>query len=180
FEGDEVIVDINLDVNGTASFDSTVTFGDDTAYFNGPVIFDSTVTFEGELGQDIAQASRTAMLEFDDTPTTAIPTLSFATKGDEIKLSATVIVSDEYTTTPNYNGAKITVEIYDVTNTTVLKSYTVFLQDDDWYEIKEVSISHVMTAPAAANDYAVRCFADGWGNGGRIIEGDLTIIAIQN
>jgi hypothetical protein len=168
-----------LDVDGTASFDSTVVFGDDSVYFGGPVIFDSTVTFDGELGQDIAHDSLAAMLQFNTTPTTAI-SLSFAAAGDEIKLSATVIVSDEYTTIPNYNGAKITVEIYDVTNTTVLNSYTVFLQDDDWYEVKEVSISHVMAAPTASNDYAVRCFADGWGNGGRIIEGDFTIVAIQN
>jgi len=177
---DDVTIEGDMIVDGTSTFDSTVVFGDDSVTFGGPVTFDSTVTFSGDivLNQNIVQASRSAVLEFDTTPTEAIA-LTFTTSGDVIELSATVVVSDEYSTTPNYNGAKITVELYDVTNTTVLKSYTVFLQDKDWYEIKEVSISHVMSAPAADNDYSVRCFADGWGNGGRIIEGDLTVTAIQ-
>ena len=179
-ETEVLVVTDSAYFGGPAYFDTTVVFGDDSVYFGGPVVFDSTVVFNGDvvLDQNIVQASRSAVLEFDTTPTEAIA-LTFTTSGDVIKLMATVIVSDEYSTTPNYNGAKITVELYDVTNTTVLKSYTVFLQDKDWYEIKEVSITHVMSAPAADNDYSVRCFADGWGNGGRIIEGDLTVTAIQ-
>ncbi len=179
-ETEVLVVTDSAYFGGPAYFDTTVVFGNDSVYFGGPVTFDSTVVFNGDvvLDQNIVQASRSAVLEFDTTPTEAIA-LTFTTSGDVIKLMATVIVSDEYSTTPNYNGAKITVELYDVTNTTVLKSYTVFLQDKDWYEIKEVSITHVMSAPAADNDYSVRCFADGWGNGGRIIEGDLTVTAIQ-
>lgn len=122
--GDITSEDITFE--GVVTFDSTVIFGDDSAYFGGPVVFDSTVVFNGDvvIDQNIVQATISAVLEFDTNPTEAIA-LSFTTSGDVIELSATVVISDEYSTTPNYNGAKITIELYDATNTTVLKSYTV-------------------------------------------------------
>ena len=175
-----IVIKDSTEFREKVTFDSTVVFGaDDTVTFGGPVIFDNTVVFNGELGQSLAQEHVDTIAQFG---TAAVPVIAitFAPSGDSLQITAMVVISDEYTINPNYNGAKIAVELYDVTNTAVLKSYTVFLQDDDWYEIKEVTVTHIMAAPAAANDYQVRCYADGWGNGGRFIEGDLTIVAIQN
>ena len=165
----------DLTVEGEATFDSFATFND-SVYFEGPIGFGDDV----EFSQGISQSSRNTLIEFGTAPLQVITPLNFAPKGDVIKLVANLILSDEYSITPNYNGAKITVELYDVTNSVSLKSYTVFLQDRDWYEIKEVSISHVISTPAVATEYTVRCYADGWGNGGRVIQGDLSAIAIQH
>ena len=131
------------------------------------------------LDQVLDQVHDSTLTEFDTNPTVVL-TNAFTAIGDSIQLTANVVVSDEYSVTPNYNGAKIRVEIYDLTNTTVLKYYTVFLRDSDWYEIKEVSLTHVMDAPGGNTTYQVRCYANGWGNGGRFIKGDLTILALQN
>ena len=174
--GDVIELDDNIDVHGSADIDDSLTVTNNV-HIGGDLYVGGTI--DADLNQSLAQEHVDTIAEFG---TSAVPVIAmtFASSGDSLQITATVVVSDEYSVTPNYNGAKIRVEIYDVTAAAVLKNYTVFLRDDDWYETKEVSLVHIVASPAASNDYEVRCYADGWGDGGRFIEGDLTILAIQN